>query len=127
VGKKKTWSHDYWRDGQQYAQSLKTTNKKVAMQRAQKLDRELMTGAYQPPPAALTISQAIENYLDYLKTENRARKTLVKYRWYSDHFSGLPRQPARHQPTYSSLRFISTNTERTASLAIISKRCTSKA
>jgi integrase len=79
-GKKKVWVADFCRDGRHCRQSLKTANKKLALQRAQKLEVELTAGTYQPPPPDLTIAQAVEDYLGYLTTEDRARKTLVKYR-----------------------------------------------
>jgi integrase len=79
-GKKRIFSADFWRDGEHCRQSLKTPNKKIATQRALKLDAQLSSGTYQPPPAPVTVRQASDDYLNYLKTEDRRPKTLVKYK-----------------------------------------------
>jgi integrase len=79
-GKKRIWCADFWRYGVHCRLSLKTANKKIAFQRAQKLEVELASGTYQQPPPDVSIMQAVDDYLGYLKTENRAPKTLVKYR-----------------------------------------------
>ncbi|MBI3410994.1 MAG: site-specific integrase [Planctomycetes bacterium] len=79
-GKKSIWCADFWRDGQHCRQSLKTANEKVARQRALQLEVELATGSYHQPPRDCTFEQSIEDYLAFLVTENRAPKTLVKYR-----------------------------------------------
>ena len=79
-GKKKIWCADFWRGGRHCRRSLNTANKKEALRRAQKLEVELADGTYQPPPPEAAIDKTVEDYLTYLATENRARKTLVKYR-----------------------------------------------
>jgi integrase len=81
-GKKKIWCADFWFDGQHHRESLETGNKKVALRRAVKLDGDLVSGKYQSqrPAEAVTVRQAVEDYLAYLATEGRARKTLVRYR-----------------------------------------------
>jgi site-specific recombinase XerC len=40
----------------------------------------LASGTYQQPPPVVSVAQAVEDYLGYLKTESRAPKTLLKYR-----------------------------------------------
>lgn len=85
-GAKKIWCADFWRDGEHKKQSLKTTNKKVAIERATKLAAELIGGTYQAPPPSVTVKQAIDDYIASLETENRARKTVVKYRGVFDLF-----------------------------------------
>ena len=79
-GKKRLWCADFWRDGVHCRQSLKTPNKKVALQRALHLEAQLAGGTYQKPPPAMTIRQAAEDYLGFLETEDRAPRTLVKYK-----------------------------------------------
>jgi anaerobic ribonucleoside-triphosphate reductase len=79
-GKKNIWCADFWRDGQHQRQSLKTANKKVATDRATKLAATLVDGSYHRPLPASIIAETIDAYIDYLKTEGRARKTIVKYR-----------------------------------------------
>ncbi len=79
-GKKRIWCADFWRDGVHCRQSLQTTNKKVAWQRALDLDAQLARGTYQKPPPAVTLRQAAADYLKFLETEDRAPRTLVKYK-----------------------------------------------
>ena len=79
-GKKKTWCADFWRDGEHQRQSLKTANKKVAIERATKLAATLVDGTFHRPLPTVTIMETVDNYLKFLKTEDRAPKTLVKYR-----------------------------------------------
>jgi integrase len=79
-GKKKTWCADFWRDGRHCRQSLHTRNQKVAQQRALRLELDLVAGTYQSPPPAVSVRQAVDDYLTFLKTEHRDPKTLVKYK-----------------------------------------------
>ena len=79
-GKKKIWCADFWRDGQHRRQSLKTADKKVAMGRGTKLAATLVDGTYHRPVPAVTIAETTDSYIEYLKTEDRARKTISKYR-----------------------------------------------
>lgn len=79
-GKKNTWTAEFWFDGQHRRKSLKTQNKKIATDRALKLELELQAGDYQSIPNGVTIDDAIERYLNSLKADNRARKTVVRYR-----------------------------------------------
>ena len=79
-GKKRIWCADFWRDGVHCRQSLKTANKKVALQRAIHLEAQLTAGTFQKPPPSVTVRQAANDYLKYLETGDRAAKTLVKYK-----------------------------------------------
>jgi integrase len=79
-GKKKVWCADFLRDGRHCRQSLHTANKKVALQRAVKLDTELAGGTYRKAPPPLSVEQAAKDYQAFLQTEDRAPKTRVKYR-----------------------------------------------
>lgn len=85
-GVKKIWVADFWQDGHHRKVSLKTNNKKVAVERATKLASELTQGTYQQPPPAVAVRQAIDDYMTYLRTESRARKTVVKYQGVLDLF-----------------------------------------
>lgn len=79
-GSKKIWVADFWQDDEHKRRSLKTTNKKVAIERATKLASELIGGTYQAPPPSVTVQQAVDDYITSLETESRAHKTVVKYR-----------------------------------------------
>src|SRR5215831_11083743 len=79
-GKKQIWCADFWRDGKHCRQSLQTANKEVALQRAMHLELDLARGTFPKPPPPVSVRQAAADYLTFLGTEGRARKTLVKYR-----------------------------------------------
>ena len=79
-GAKRIWCADFWQDGAHKKQSLKTTNKKAAVERAIKLAADLTGGTYHQPPPQVTLRQAVDDYVAYLETEGRARKTVVKYK-----------------------------------------------
>jgi integrase len=79
-GKKEIWVADFWRDGAHHRQSLRTSNKKVALDRAMKLASDLAHGNYQSPLPTLKLQDVVDSYIGYIEAENRARKTVVKYR-----------------------------------------------
>lgn len=85
-GKKQIYCADFWQDGAHHRLSLKTRNKKVAIQRAVQLDADLIAGKFKTPPKPTKIGKAIDAYLDYLTSEGRARKTIVRYRGELDGF-----------------------------------------
>jgi len=87
-GAKRTWVADFWQDGVHRKVSLKTANKKVAVERATKLAADLTHGTYHQPPPPVTVRQVVDDYMTYLRTEDRARKTIVKYRGVFDLFIG---------------------------------------
>ncbi len=79
-GKNRIYCADFWFEGEHHRRSLKTRNLKVARQRAIQLEADLLAGGYQPAPAPWTLEEAIDAYLDHLKTEDRRPKTRTKYR-----------------------------------------------
>jgi integrase len=105
-GKKKTWCADFWRDGEHCRQSLKTANKKVAMERATKLAATLVDGTYHRPAPAAAIAATVESYIEFLKTEGRAIKTIVKYRGIFDNLiSFLIAQNVTRMGQFTALHF----------------------
>ncbi len=78
-GKRKIWTADFFENGRHQRQSLKTTNKKIAVHRALVLDSKLSSGTYQPPAPATMITSAKQQYIDHLRAEGRASKTIVRY------------------------------------------------
>ena len=85
-GKNKIWCADFWYDGKHRRLSLETRNKKVATQRAVKIDGDLASGKYSAPAPPTKIETAIDKYISYLKSEGRARKTIVRYQGELDTF-----------------------------------------
>jgi integrase len=78
-GKRKIWCAEFSRDGQHCRRSLKTGSKKVAVQRATKLSTELTEVIYCGAPRPVAVRDVSNDYIAYLETKGRARKTLVKY------------------------------------------------
>ena len=78
-GLKKIWQADFHKNGKHCIQSLKTSNQKVARERAMKLEVSLSDGTYQPAPSAITVATACDDHISYLKTEGRGERTIVKY------------------------------------------------
>ncbi len=73
-GQKKTWVADFWHDGQHRRQTLETKNRKVAHQRALQLELDLAANRYQQPPPAVTVREAVNDYIQYLEAENRCER-----------------------------------------------------
>ena len=78
-GKKKIWYADFHENGQHRRKSLQTKNRKLAEQRARKLDTELISGEYKPPAPAVKLADAKEQFINAMKEAGRKHKTLSKY------------------------------------------------
>jgi integrase len=79
-GRSRIYTAEFHHDGRHCRRSLRTRNRKVAIQRASLLDAELVSGSYETPPPPTTIGSAMEEYLAHLETENRRRRTIQTYR-----------------------------------------------
>ena len=86
-GKKKIYSADFHRDGVHCRLSLKTTNKRVASDRALAIATELNQGTFRAPPPPADLERTIADYLATLVTSDRSRRTVVKYRGNLKNFS----------------------------------------
>jgi hypothetical protein len=84
------WWANYQLGGRQHRQTLKTTSKKEARQRALRLEAELVSGRH-PSPKPAGYEEAIDEYLQYLVTERRASKTLTKYTFVLERLTELLR------------------------------------
>jgi integrase/recombinase XerD len=73
------WYANYQVDGKQVRRSLKTTSKKEARRRAIQLEAEIIEGRYQRTPRPPALADVVDSYKQHLRTEGRAKKTLVKY------------------------------------------------
>jgi integrase len=85
-GQKRIFVAEYHHRGQHCRRTLKTTIKKEAMRRAMELEYELENGmpVHNTSRPALevttaTITESTADFINYLKTESRRRKTLTKY------------------------------------------------
>jgi integrase len=80
-GKKGTYTADYWQNGKHLRQSLRTRNLKIAKERGRRLELQLLEGVDAPARPRIVdkpLSAAVDEYITYLRTEGRRRKTLVK-------------------------------------------------
>jgi integrase len=79
-GKHKIYQLDYWHNGQHCRRSLKTRNQKIAAQHARKILDGLIDGEPQLSIRPIFITEAADQYIDYLTVEERRRKTTARYR-----------------------------------------------
>jgi len=75
----RTWYANFQHRGKQHRPSLKTAIKKEARRRAIRIEVQLAAGRWNPAPEAPTVERAVAAYLDFLRAEERAAKTLSKY------------------------------------------------
>lgn len=75
-----TWWANWQHTGRQRRKSLKTKSMKEARLRALRLETEILSGEYRNRVNAASIAEVISAYMQYLETERRKPKTLVKYR-----------------------------------------------
>ena len=78
-GKRGKFSADFTQNGKHCRKSLDTANEKIAMQRARKLDVELVSGEYKPAAPKLKFTVAKTFFIDAMQEAGRKRKTIVKY------------------------------------------------
>jgi site-specific recombinase XerD len=73
------WHANFQLAGKQHRKALNTTSKKQALRQAIQIEAEILQGRYQhtaPPPP---VEAVVTAYMEFLRTEQRAPKTLVKY------------------------------------------------
>jgi len=75
----KIWYANYQANGRQVRRSLKTSSKKEARRRAVALESELLQSDEGDRFEPVTLRAAIDAYEAYLRTEGRAKRTLVRY------------------------------------------------
>src|SRR5205823_385354 len=73
------WYANFQQGGKQHRVSLKTSNKKVALRQALRIEAELTAGLWKPAIEPAGVEAAITSYREYLIAEGRAAKTLSKY------------------------------------------------
>ena len=75
----KVWWAEYYRNGEQRRQSLRTRSKKQAKVEAVRLDNSLLSGEHAKPKNVLRLDGAVPEYLNYLRTEGRRPSTITRY------------------------------------------------
>ena len=78
-GLKRTYCADFWHEGRHCRVSLKTRNRKVAVDRAVALDNSLQEGTYESRGPEVTVAAARESFLAFVAMEGRAQKTRTRY------------------------------------------------
>jgi site-specific recombinase XerD len=75
----RVWYANFQQGGKQHRVSLETGSKKEARRRAVQIEADLDGGRWKPAAAPVSLADAIAAYLNFLRTEDRAAKTLSKY------------------------------------------------
>ena len=75
------WYVNYQCEGEQVRRSLKTTSKKEARRKALLIERELLAGEHKSQRRSPLISEVTGQYVDHLRSEGRAEKTIRKYQF----------------------------------------------
>jgi site-specific recombinase XerD len=73
------WYANFQHGKRQCRESLKTTNKKVAQRLARQIDGKLLDGLWKPAIEAVSLVKTIDLYIEMLRVEGRAVKTMAKY------------------------------------------------
>ncbi|HTQ40315.1 MAG TPA: tyrosine-type recombinase/integrase [Pirellulales bacterium] len=82
-GKTGIWTAEYWYNRQHRRTSLKTRNLRIARHSAVRMDDRLAQGQNpvdRPIQKGITLRQAADDFVEYLITEDRRRKTIIKYK-----------------------------------------------
>src|ERR1700733_5065083 len=78
-GMKGTYCADFWKEGKHCRVSLRTRNRKVAVDRAVALASSLQEGTYQTRGPEVTIATARDSFLAFVAMEGRAVNTRNRY------------------------------------------------
>lgn len=112
-GKRGVYYADYHHNGKHCRTSLKTPNKRLATQRAVKLERLLDDGTFiskretkRQQVTSITLTQATKEFIDYSETEGRRRKTVVKQRGILNRFARFAAETNIQQLAGVDLRLI---------------------
>lgn len=97
---------NYQSDGRQVRQSLKTTNKKQAIAEAMKIEVQLQEGKHKVKHESKSIEEAKQLYLEQLKVNGRAKKTLGKYQLILDRVAGQAVAQRFTKLNYINLLFV---------------------
>lgn len=79
-GKRKIYHADFHFEGRHCRQSLRTSNRKLATNRAKALNAQLTLGTFRQPPRRLKIRESIVEYLTHTEAVGRSAGTINRYR-----------------------------------------------
>ncbi|REJ95258.1 MAG: hypothetical protein DWQ35_01380 [Planctomycetota bacterium] len=100
------WYANYQWDGRQHRKSLQTRSKKEARRKAIEIEADLLRGDHQSAAKAPSIESLVSDYLAYLRTEGRSKKTLAKYENVLDRVLDLARRMHRRNVLGINLAFV---------------------
>ncbi len=104
--RKSVWYANYQLQGRQVRKSLGTSKLKEARLRASRIENELTVGGDPGRPEPAKVSVVAQEYLSSLETEQRALKTLVKYRHVLGRVQTLAQDLGRGQVDRLDLAFL---------------------
>jgi integrase len=85
---RRTWTADFWYRGRHYRKSLKTKNQKHAVAEATKLAAKLIEGSHTGAIKRYLIEQAVLDFLETVRLNQRAKRTLAQYTRHLNLWSG---------------------------------------
>ena len=100
------WYANFQLNGKQQRQSLKTTSKKEARRRAISLEASILQGRYERHAPAPALADVVRDYKQYLRTEGRAVKTLVKYDMVFERLLALAERRGVHTVSEVTLKVV---------------------
>lgn len=100
------WHANFQLDGEQVRQSLKTTSKKEARRQALRLEAEILAGRYAQPAKAPAIETVFDAYMESLRAQGKAAKTLSKVTLIRGRVLALAAQRRAQSIMSIDLRFI---------------------
>ena len=92
---------EYFVNGRQYQEPLKTPNKAAAIRAAYALADRLEQGHHKIRDGQKTVDDLREKYYTYCAGRNRAKKTLVKYKGQLKRFTTWCRSVRQDKPDFS--------------------------
>ncbi len=78
-GRRGIYAAEFSRHGRHIRRSLRTSNQKIARQRAIKLEADLAGGEYAAPAKPVLVADAKQQFIAAMKAADRAKKTIVAY------------------------------------------------
>lgn len=93
-GAKGIFTADFFQAGKHRRQSLKTTNLKIALQKAAKIDTQLASGESLASPPPTTIADAVALFIAWKRTERKRPRSIQKYKGFLETFTAFAERRA---------------------------------
>jgi site-specific recombinase XerD len=102
----RTWYANYQAGRKQHRVSLKTVNKKAAIRKALRIEAELAAGTWKPTAETATVDAAVAAYLEKLRADDLAAKTMAKYEMFLERIAAIARDRKVKDLDGIDLRFV---------------------